>query len=471
MPHRIWRGAPVALLDRQVQQGERHAAHHRSATVVAAPAPAGEGAVEGIGAVAQGTSCCAMQQSPQVGLADTAGVDAHPDLLAAHRLRRLYIGALVTVAVLTLLAQGLVQWSLARQGHDAEVINVAGRQRMLSQRLAKAALAGDRGEVELVLPEWQTAHRRLASGEQDPHAGMRNSAAVAALFAELTPIHEAMVVAASQGAVARLLAEERRFLPLMERIVGLYRAEAETRVDRLVALELALCGLLLVVLALEARFVFRPAVRRLRQAIHARERLRRHEQEIRELAVAAAVARDIGLDLHDGLGQHLTALSFQAQALAGRLPPAEADSARQLAAGIGEAIAQARASARRLAPVDVHTAGLETALRELADATSRAAGVDCRLEWHGQVDPRHGEDLYRIAQEAVTNALRHGRARDIRITSAPGRLAISDDGQGGAGHEGVGLRSMRHRAGRLGGSLHAGPGPERGWQVEVRYPA
>ena len=402
------------------------------------------------------------------------------DHAAARDLTLRYALALGLVAVLTIAAQVVVQLALHRSRSDAEVVNLAGRQRMLSQRLCKAAVAWreaagpghvDRlGEARLVLGEWTTAHARLSAGSDLANAGVDNSVAVRAVFADLAPQVAAMTAATAAlpddpSAVDRLLAEEGPFLAGMERIVGLYRDEAAARVRWLISLELGLCLLLLLVLAGEALLVFRPAVRRLRQAIVDRERLAAQELEHRTLMVAADTARGIGQDLHDGLGQTLTALSFQAKACEHN---GGGDTARAMVAGIGEAIAQCRAHARRLCPVDIQVAGLEAALRELAESASRAAGVRCTLEWAGTLPAAAGEDLYRIVQESITNALRHGKAQRIDIRVDGQSVQVEDDGVGGAAQgDGLGLHSMRLRCQRLGARLEVGPQPSGGWRVRV----
>lgn len=390
------------------------------------------------------------------------------DRSAARDVTRRYVLALGLVALLAIAAQIAVQVALHSSRSDATVVNLAGRQRMLSQRLTMAALAVEHdpafaGTVATVLAEWTAAHERLSRGADLANAGLANSPAVRQAFAEIAEPFAAMSRAAQAPIDATtLLTAQQRFLPGMDRIVGLYSAEARARVDRLIAMELVLCGLLLVVLVLEVVLVFRPAVARLRRAIHERERLREQESANRELRIAADTARRIGQDLHDGLGQTLTALSFQAQAAA----------QPTLVAGLAEAIAQCRAQARRLAPVDIQAAGLETALRELTDSTARAAGVACTLEWSAPGPPAAaGTDLFSICQEAITNALRHGRARTITVRIGPRTLAVIDDGRGGpAGAEGLGTRSMRTRAQRLGGELESGPQPGGGWAVRLVLP-
>jgi signal transduction histidine kinase len=396
------------------------------------------------------------------------------DRSAARDFTWRYALALGVVAALTIAAQVAVQVALHRSQTDAEVINLAGRQRMLSQRLTMAALAAERvpahaATVTAVLGEWGAAHERLSAGEDLANAGRRNSHAVRTAFSSIAEPFAAMQRAAQPPIdTAALLHAQEAFLAGMERVVALYRAEAETRVQRLITLELSLCVLLLVVLVAEAFLVFRPAVARLRAAIHERERLREQEFENRELQVAAETARSIGQDLHDGLGQTLTALSFQAKAL----ERTAGQSAQALTAGIGEAIAQCRAQARRLAPLEIQAAGLEAAVRELCHATGVATGITCRLVWQDPGPPpaTHGE-IFRIIQESLTNAVRHSQARTVEVLIGPRTLTVRDDGQNPKPIEaGVGMRSMRARSNRLGGDLTCGPLPGGGWAVRLVLP-
>ncbi len=415
------------------------------------------------------------------------------DRTTARFLTMRYLVALATVGLLIVVAQVMVQRVLHRQAHDAMVINLAGRQRMLSQELCKAALAWQAAvvpderalrltEIDRVRSEWAAAQVRLASDPQTPGMGSDNSATVAAALLQLQPAFADMQAGAAligqdAHAVERLLSREGEFLAGMERIVGLYQAEAGGRLMRLVTLEACVCVVMLLVLVAEALVVFRPAVARLRAAMADREQLRDQEQINRELVVAAEVARGIGFDLHDGIGQTLTALSFQAKSLEGALAgQAQAGQVAQLREGLSEALAQVRAAARRLSPVDIQVAGLEAALTELAESTRVVAGVACQATCAPGMAPPGGEELYRIAQEAITNALRHGRARTISIAlrcdGPSGVLEINDDGTG-APHpvaEGVGLRSMRYRAQRMGGALAAGPRDEGGWRVACTFP-
>jgi signal transduction histidine kinase len=201
---------------------------------------------------------------------------------------------------------------------------------------------------------------------------------------------------------------------------------------------------------------------KLRQEIRERSRL---EKEL--LEIAEAEQRRIGHDLHDSLGQHLTATALAGKVLATRLTnkaPVEPAMADRVVAMVEEAIELTRNLARTLHPIELGTDGLAGALQNLAANLSKAFNVSCRWQQSGKVvldDPATGIHLYRIAQEAATNAIRHGRARNLVIsldaTSKSIMLAVTDDGAGlpaGARtKKGMGLRIMDYRAGMIGATF------------------
>jgi two-component system CheB/CheR fusion protein len=189
------------------------------------------------------------------------------------------------------------------------------------------------------------------------------------------------------------------------------------------------------------------------------------EQEI--LKVSELEQRRIGQDLHDGLGQMLTGIGLMAQALSRRLNNIDeksAEDAREIASLIREADQQARGLARGLVPVDVEEKGLATALSRLAKSAENMFGVSFDIEISESIpiyDTSKATHLFRIAQEAVSNAVRHGKAKHIGISLVSGggylRLRISDDGQGigepATKDSGMGINIMRYRARIIGGSL------------------
>lgn len=207
----------------------------------------------------------------------------------------------------------------------------------------------------------------------------------------------------------------------------------------------------------------------------------RLEKEI--LEVSARVQRRIGQDLHDDLGQHLVGVLYLAQSLAGELraqsPPTEAK-VTEIADLVKEALVMTRNLARGLRPVGVASGGLVAALKELASVTEKLFEITCRVRCEPAADVADdtiAEHLYHIAQEAISNAVKHGKPRTIEIalTSEHGRkaLRISDDGVGLPKdldpEEGMGLRIMSHRSRMIDGWLDIGTRSDGGTIVSCYF--
>lgn len=498
----------------------------------------------------------------------------------ARQLTARYIFSLSAVALLAVAGQFSVQSLLRLQESDARVVNLAGRQRMLSQRLAKAALqprdSVQRKALTVSIDNLVRVHQGLQKG--DPALGLpgHNSPAIRDLFAELQPQFEGLVAGVEQllkaddearqrAARAQIERYEGRFAETMDDIVFRFDGEAQRRVIRIVRLELTLMVLMLVVLFLEAVFVFRPAVVRLESTltglVRTRNALARTESEQQatlqaipdglvrvsgdgglfilkavgsrlfgqavpsgvriepeqfpetvqaaldtcrsqvrsgqavgsaralvhpgdevaayELRLAPAqgtgqvlMVRDIteqhrleaevldaterararvGRELHDGLCQHLAGIALMARAQATN--PASEEMVRLLDDGV----AQARQLALGLYPATLANLGLEGALEELIRHTEVVSPLQCSLELPDDPVDLPNEpalQLFRIAQEATANVIKHARATrvSVRLTGAPTELCleIEDDGQGFDGQAsrrgGLGLDTMAYRA-------------------------
>ena len=210
---------------------------------------------------------------------------------------------------------------------------------------------------------------------------------------------------------------------------------------------------------------------------------RRLEREV--LEISDQERRRIGQDLHDGLCQHLAGIELMSQVLQQKLAPkskAAAARAAEIAGHVREAISQTRSLARGLAPVTLESEGLPSALRELAANTEKLFGLQCHVECAEDeinLPSASVTHLYRIAQEAVSNALKHGKATSVSIRlesqSNQVRLIVVDNGQGfpqiSPRTTGMGLRIMRYRAGMVGGSLSILPGRPAGTVVTCTVPA
>ena len=208
-----------------------------------------------------------------------------------------------------------------------------------------------------------------------------------------------------------------------------------------------------------------------------------------EREVASASAREqerIGREIHDGIGQQLTGLNILAVSLKNELVAAGFkdtrkldDMIQQLASLIGDA----RRLSHGLAPIAVGSLGLVDALKRLTDLVNETMGIACTFNYSPHAidlqDEPAATQIYRIAQEAVNNALKYANANRIgvELSIAEGvlELAVSDDGVGfdldvSEHNDGFGLRILHYRAGILGGRLVIDTAPGRGTLVRLRMP-
>jgi len=218
---------------------------------------------------------------------------------------------------------------------------------------------------------------------------------------------------------------------------------------------------------------------------HAEALAERRNLEKLLLKVSDKERRRIGADLHDDLGQYLTGVACLATALRDQLPAGspQAEQAGHIAGWVNEALDRTRSLARGLYPVKVEQAGLDAALQDLSYEVQRLQSVKCRYINSGDLrsfDPDTSIHLYRIAQEAIHNAVRHGSASEILVRleaeESPARLVIEDNGKGfdpgGSDRsDGLGLHLMRHRSALIGGTFRIERRRPDGMMVECVFPA
>ena len=217
----------------------------------------------------------------------------------------------------------------------------------------------------------------------------------------------------------------------------------------------------------------------LKQEMAERERL---EKEI--LQVSEREQRRIGRDLHDGLCQHLTGTALAGRVLEEKLDARmlpEARDASNIVGLVEDGITLARNLARGISPVEMEAEGLMAAFQELAASITKLSKIKCVFESDLRVlvrDASTATHLYRLAQEAVSNAIRHGKARRIDISLANRNgvitLAVEDDGVGlpetWQNNQGLGTRIMAHRAAMIGASFSIEPNPTGGTLVRCSIP-
>jgi two-component system, chemotaxis family, CheB/CheR fusion protein len=209
---------------------------------------------------------------------------------------------------------------------------------------------------------------------------------------------------------------------------------------------------------------------------------KRLEREV--LEIAAAEQERIGQELHDTVGQELTGLRLMTEGLIAGLREHRSDElplAERIGDGLRVTLGRVRSLSRGLVAAETDAAGLAPALETLASRVGETSAADCTFETTGPCrvpDATVATHLLRIAQEAVTNALRHAGARHITIdlenTERATVLRVRDDGRGfasppTAAQGGLGLKLMRYRAGLIGALLRIDTGPT-GTQITCSLP-
>jgi signal transduction histidine kinase/CheY-like chemotaxis protein len=438
-------------------------------------------------------------------------------------LTALYVLALSAIALLTIVGQWSVQRSLARQHRTSTVINVAGRQRMLSQKITKTALLWERApqaeraalqaELRASFDEWQRAHEALQNGAVVSDSPGKNSDAVQALFRDLAPHYGAMVASVRSGLAGStgdgwqsLLAHEPQFLATMDAIVNQYDREAQADVSRLRAVERLLLGTTLIVLLLEGTLIFRPAVRRIRVTMQALADARRvaDESNAEKSRFLARVSHDLRTPLNAILGlvdvslakdrhspnPHLLTMRDASDALL-RLVDALLDSARLEGP-----------SAPRVEFTPVELGDFITRIVRLFEqqASERKLRLSCRID--DSVPPWLVTDLRMVQQivmNLVSNAIKFTTAGHVMVSVSAIRastegysifIVVSDTGIGiaAADHQrifetftqlengapaqglGLGLHIVARTATALGGKVSVQSEPGRGSTFTVCVP-
>ncbi|HIJ67585.1 MAG TPA: PAS domain S-box protein [Planctomycetes bacterium] len=214
------------------------------------------------------------------------------------------------------------------------------------------------------------------------------------------------------------------------------------------------------------------------------EERKKLEREI--LDISERERRRLGDEIHDSLGQQLTGIAFMTKVLERKLTeiaPKETAGVVEISRLVEQATEQARGLARGLNPLDLGAESLPSSLEELARQTRELIGVNCSFKYDQAVKV-HDRDvavhLYRIVQEAVNNAIKHGRAKNIGIILSEGNnntfvMTIKNDGrdfpkQFEARGTGMGLQIMDHRVDLIGGSLNIHAPEEGGAILTCTFP-
>ena len=270
--------------------------------------------------------------------------------------------------------------------------------------------------------------------------------------------------------VARLLEAEYRKLSAAQ-------AQIEHRTSRLSEVSLVFAAASVVLALIFAVFTVRLVSQLIRQMESQTAELGRvswHMLEDQE-----ATARRFSHELHDELGQSLTAVKTNLTALADTAEPPTPRLADCIHL-VDEAIGNVRQMSQLLRPTILDDFGLEAGLRWLAEGFSARTGIEVHVEsaYAGRLSDDTETHLFRIAQEALTNIARHAHAQHVQVTLTSNgqdiRLSIQDDGRGLSGASstgrGLGLIGMRARARSFGGDVTVHSRPGQGVLIEVQVP-
>lgn len=465
------------------------------------------------------------------------------DSQVAQRLTRYYIAALTAVGLLSLSGQILVQYSFSKQLDDSRVINIAGRQRMLSQRLTKQALLfmskqsntteglsdfGERLEI------WRQCHEGLRNGQLVFGKSVvvpQNSAKLDTMFRQIEPSFRALyagfgqieqAINGIQGTnhvvISSILKHEQGFLNQMDAIVFQYDTETKQRVDQVRNIDFMITVITFVVLLLEGLFVFRPIVEHTQGVIwrlmksetdlqqsneslkstqetllkttEEKYQLQLAEETIRTGALLEGQERERGRlsrEIHDGIGQMLTALKLHTEKLGstGFATEKQQKNYEELRRLVIETIEATRSVSFNLMPSVLSDFGVEAAIRLLAEQTMKSSGIPVRFDLKIP-SLRFSEPieigLYRVTQEALHNAVKHAKAQEITIGLSLKNntlsLIISDSGIGFKTTKtttkpenwGSGLNNMRTRVRLLGGECTISSKIGTGTKISVTLP-
>lgn len=470
------------------------------------------------------------------------------DKTVGQRLKVQYIFALVVVASLTILGQIIIQSTLSSSLDDSHVINISGRQRMLSQRLTKISLILNDPTISLkekevyfkIFPSafilWKESHEALKNNklEKPKKYNVSNSREIKELYLRIQPTFARLLVlftkassnSLNQISKAEILENERLYLDLMEKIVFSYDAEATKRVDSVKSFGLFLLFLTIGTLLVEAFMIFNPLALYVKEVIsrltssekqlkETNDQLRfsnrmlfqsqeKLEQVTKEKYIAqlqeeknrSAILlegqeeerRRMSREMHDGVGQLLTAVKLAAGKLRSMevTNPKYETSFSNLNQLITETIEATRIVSFNLMPHVLGDFGLQSVLKILKDSIMKTTKLMVRLDINLKSE-RFSQNLeiniYRIIQEAFNNILKHAKAKNIILRLIEKEsiifIEISDDGIGFDSYSVLsknqslihnGIKNIQTRCELLNGSFKLSTAPKDGTNIFIKLP-
>ncbi len=409
-------------------------------------------------------------------------------IATTSQLRTASLITLVLTASAVIIAAVAIAVALQELSDDARLINMAGRQRMLSQRITKNILL-IRLDTNSVQRRW--LHRNLSNlieqweGAQEYLSGVRPAARrsreITELFVKQQGSHQELVAIGMQivadsmmatpvtaNRLNSVLASEATFLDLQERITARFEIEAASKLKTMASIATVSVVLLLIVIVAEWLFIIRPAIR--------------GAEEMQRKLISSVVDTEesersrIAADLHDGIGPILAVMKMQAESE--DIPANER--LADVVGSIDHVAAEIRALAHNLVPAALQGCGLQETLEgELSDI-QRSTGVAITFtssDMHLRLPKKMEIALYRITQELINNAVRHGKATQLSVSLAATAEAVlfsvSDNGRGfdaATISRGRGLWNVHSRVNAFNGNVSVSSSTGRGTTVHITIP-
>lgn len=416
------------------------------------------------------------------------------DKKVAQRLKNRYIFALLVLAFLTIFGQIIVQISLKEASDDAHIINVAGRQRMLSQRLIKISLIeySDKFSSEIkqnykndfneVLNEWSKTHEALKTDNltQPQKYVVSNSIIINDLYSKIDTFFNVLNTQFSNKSsfeIQSLVKNEKRYLEIQNEIVKQYDKESTDRLSTLKKLEYVLGFLTLLTILVEAFMIFSPltnyvqkvieklsksqkkqietnenlrfsnkmlleAQEKLEQATREKYEIQNQEDNVKSASLLEGQEQErkrMSREMHDGVGQLLTGIKLTAAKLNYIKADHEkyTETVKILNDLITDTIEATRVISFNLMPSVLQDYGLVPVFNILKMQSEASFGIKVNLDIHLEKNtiPKNIEiGVYRIVQEALNNTLKYAESEEFNLTmnefNRKLKIEISDKGKG-----------------------------------------
>ncbi len=434
-----------------------------------------------------------------------------------------YAIALLVIALLSLCCQIHIQNYLNNQYSDSHLINYAAKLRADSQTMVKYALLLQEGknyrtdgkDFTNTFKQWTATHKSLRHGNDFLNIPPNADKMIEELFTIIDTPYQNMLDAGNEICnilesrnvkdtimlkpyVQQLLNYEKSYLLGMEMIVFEYDLTSKQNIRHLKQVEWWLFALLIICLILEALFIFVPLYHQLRNTFQnlmesnrASHEMASRLQKIRSDAILTGETRErkrISSEIHDGIGQMLTALKMRIEMLENQeeLKGEMLADIREMTVTI---VKETRRVCAELLPNILDDFGLKSAINELQKTVRENSKLD--VSFHDEIEEgvltkQQEVIIYRILQEAINNAMKHAHASHLEINTETDAeniyITIKDDGIGfkvkideiydgqSSGIHGLGLLNMKERTEMMGGKFHILSVPGKGTTISLTIP-